>query len=385
MPKKILLIAGEASGDHHAASLVESIKKIDKDITFFGIGGVDMQNAGINIIYNMSGLAVIGPVDVIRHYKKIRAMYYGLCNYIKQHKPDYAILIDCPGFNLKIAKVLKSLSIPIIYYISPQIWAWGPGRIKKIRRLINKMVVFFDFEESLYRKEGVDVSFVGHPLLDDAKPTQEKYSLFVKYGLSPEKITIGILPGSRNYEAVRILPIMVKSAKLIQKKLGDNNVQFLLPLAKTLKPNLIDDILKNLNFKAHIIRGDTYNVISMCKAAMVASGTATLETALLGVPMAIVYKVGLLTYCITRSIIKIPYIGLVNVVANKMIVPEFLQYKATPGAIADRIVKLVQDESLWQEQKRELLELKNRLGSPGASARAAKEVVAFLKTTVAEP
>ena len=381
MPKKILIIAGEASSDYHAASLVKAINSIRDDMNFFGIGGEDMQNAGVNVIYNIIDLAVIGPADLIKYYNKLRRIYNDLCYRIKQDKPDCAILIDYPGFNLKIAKDLKSQGIPVIYYISPQIWAWGSGRIKKMKHLVDKILVFFKFEESLYQKEGIDVTFVGHPLLDTVKQTKDRNELISQFRLKPQKVTIGMLPGSRKDEVIRILPIMIKTAKLIQETMGADNVQFLLPVAKTLEIKLVKDILKEAKSNITIIEKDTYNAISLCKVAMVASGTATLETALLGVPMAIIYKVGLFTYLVAKTviIIRIPYIGLVNVVAGEKVVPEFIQCGAKPKLIAEYLLKLLKDENYWQKTKKQLLEIKSKLGAPGASMRAAKEVVDFLQ------
>ncbi len=379
MPKKILIIAGEASSDYHAASLVKAINSISDDMDFFGIGGEDMQNAGVNVIYNIIDLAVIGPVDLIKYYNKLRRIYNDLCYRIKQDKPDCALLIDYPGFNLKIAKDLKRQGIPVIYYISPQIWAWWPGRIKKMKHLVDKMLVLFKFEESLYQKEGIDVTFVGHSLLDTVKQTKDRNELISQFRLKPQKVTIGMLPGSRKDEVIRILPIMIKTAKLIQETMGIDNVQFLLPVAKTLETKLVKDILKESKLNIALIKEDIYNAMSLCKVAMVASGTATLETALLGIPMAIIYKVALITYLITRAVIKIPYIGLVNVMAGEKIVPEFIQRGAKPKLIAEYLLKLLKDEDYRHKTKKQLLEIKSKLGPPGASMRAAKEVVDFLQ------
>ena len=378
MSKRILIIAGEASGDCHAASLVKAINRISPDMTFFGIGGKGMQDAGVNIIYNIVNLAVIGPIDAIRHYNKLRNVYYNLCNLIKNDRPDCAILIDYPGFNLKIAKDLKKQGIPIIYYISPQIWAWGRARIKNMKQLVDKVLVLFKFEESLYRQEKIDVSFVGHPLLDTVKQTKDKDELISQFGLNPKKTTIGILPGSRDNEVIRILPIMIKSAESIQNTMGANYIQFLLPVAKTLKKDFVKNILKKTKLDIALIKDDSYNAISLCKVAMVASGTATLETALLGVPMVIVYKVNIFTYLLTRAVIKIPYIGMVNVLSQEKIVPEFIQYNAKPKLIAEYLINLIKDQGRWQKAKERLLGIKSKLGPPGASMRAAKEVVGFL-------
>lgn len=379
MAKRVLIIAGEASSDYHAASLVKSIKTIRADITFFGIGGTDMQNAGVDVIHNIVELAVIGPVDVIKNYGKLKKIYNDLCAMLEKDRPDCAILIDYPGFNLKVAQNLKALNVPVIYYISPQVWAWGAGRIKRIKQLVDKMLVLFEFEKDLYEKEGVRASFVGHPLLDTVKQTKDKNEIISKAGLSPDKITIGILPGSRKNEVIRILPIMLKTAELIQNTAGFENIQFLLPVAKTIEMGFVKEILKKTKLGIALIKDDTYNAISVCKIAMVASGTATLETALLGVPMAIIYKVSPITYLITRALIKIPYIGLVNVISGRKVVQEFIQHHAKPKLIAEYLMRLLKDEGFRQKIKDELLELKTKLGAPGASMRAAKEIVGFLQ------
>ncbi|MBN1405318.1 MAG: lipid-A-disaccharide synthase [Candidatus Omnitrophica bacterium] len=378
MPKKILIIAGEASSDYHGSSLVKSIRALKSDVSFYGLGGKDMQNAGVEIIHNIAGMAVIGPVDAIKHYNELKKAYDDTCLRIEKDVPDCAVLIDYPGFNLKIAKFLKKHKVPVVYYISPQVWAWGRGRIKKIRDLVDKMLVLFKFEETLYKENNVDVSFVGHPLLDSVKSEKTKDDFLKQLGLSLEKLTIGILPGSRKNEVLRILPIMIESAKIIQKNIGSGNVQFLLPIANTIEPQSINNILKNMRFDACVIKNDPYNAVSACKAVMVASGTATLETALLGVPMAIVYKVSSLLYLFVRPMIKIPYIGLVNVVAGKKIVEEFIQYEARPNLIAEYMVKLLKDKDCYDNIKRQLAAVKSSLGSPGASFRAAEEVVKFL-------
>ncbi len=379
MSKKILIIAGEASSDSHAASLVKAINSISPDIKFFGIGGKSMQSAGVELLYNIVNLAVMGPVDLIEHYSKLRKIYYHLCSLAKQNKPDCAILIDYPGFNLKIAKYLKALGIPIIYYVSPQIWAWGAGRIKKIRRLVDKILVLFSFEEELYKKEGVKVSFVGHPLLDSVKQTIQRDKFLTQLNINPKKTTVGILPGSRNHEVTRILPIMLDAAKLMQDSLGADNVEFLLPIANTIKKDFVKSFLKQRKINITLIEGNTYNALSASYVAMVASGTATLETALLGIPMAIVYRVAMLTYLLLRAVIRIPYIGMVNVMSGKKIVPEFVQYNAKGRLIAEYLLELIRNKDRWQEVKNSILEIKPKLGSPGASTRAAEEVVNFLK------
>ncbi|PIQ89168.1 MAG: lipid-A-disaccharide synthase, partial [Candidatus Omnitrophica bacterium CG11_big_fil_rev_8_21_14_0_20_42_13] len=328
--KRILIIAGEASSDMHAANLIKEISALDKDISFFGLGGGNMQKAGVNLHNNIVRLAFIGPGGLFKHYLKLRKIYNNLCVYIEKNRPDCAILIDYAEFNLRIAKKLKALNVPIIYYISPQVWAWGLWRIKTIRRLVDKMLVFFRFEETLYKNHSVDVDFIGHPLLDTVKVDSDKEDIIVKFGINKDSKIVGILPGSREGEIKNILPIMLESAKLLVSKKPALKIDLLLPLAATADKNFVEYQVEKSGLHVKIIQNDTYDAIAVCDCAMVASGTATLETALLEVPMAIIYKANFLTYILTKNLIKLPYIGLVNIVAGRRLIPEFLQYEAMP-------------------------------------------------------
>ncbi|MFC1807371.1 lipid-A-disaccharide synthase [Candidatus Omnitrophota bacterium] len=376
--KNILIIAGEASSDMHAASLVNKIKSIDPNINFFGLGGDKMKNAGVSLLHNIVGHAFIGPTGLFKHYFALKKILNSLCDHLNKNIPDCAILIDYAEFNLRVARHLKSLGVPIIYYISPQVWAWGLWRINTIEKLINKMLVLFKFEEELYKKHGIDVSFVGHPVLDMAKPTKDISETSNELKIDKNTKVIGMLPGSRESEIKKILPIMLESAKLILKKLPEKKIRFLLPMASTVKESHIKQILDKGGVGVTVVRNDTYNALSVCDGAMVASGTATLETAIIGVPMAIIYKVNIITYILTRSVIKLPYIGLVNVVAGEKIVPEFLQYQANPEKISDYIVNLLEDKALIENTKKRFLKIKESLGHSEASAKAAQEVVNFL-------
>ncbi len=375
--KNILIIAGEASSDMHAANLVKEVVSLDKEISFFGLGGDNMRKAGVKLRDNIVRLAFIGPGGLFKHYLKLKKIYNKLCGYLKQNPPDCAILIDYAEFNLRIAKQLKKLNVPVIYYVSPQVWAWGLWRIKTIRRLVDKMLVFFRFEEALYKAHGVDVEFVGHPLLDTVKAGYTKEEIISRSGSDPEAKRVGILPGSRESEINNILPIMLDSAKLLKKE-AVFKTEFILPVAATVNKDLVKDMVSNSGLPVKLIIDNTYNAVSICDCAMVASGTATLETALLNVPMAIIYKANFLTYILTKHLIKLPYIGLVNIVAQKHLVPEFLQYEATPVKIASYMKKLLSDDKMAGLIRKEFAGLKNALGRPGASMRAAKEVIAFI-------
>ena len=376
--KKILIIAGEASSDTHAGNLVKDIQHIDNSIKFCGLGGDKMQDAGVELYHKITHLAFIGPGGLLKGYFKLRKIYRDLCREISAQPPDCAILIDYAEFNLRVAKVLKKAGVAVIYYISPQIWAWGLWRIKTIRKLVSKMLVFFKFEEDLYKRYGVDVKFVGHPLTGTVEAGIKKEVFIKSLGIKQDFKIVGILPGSRRSEIKNILPVMLESASIIAKRF-DNKVQFVLPLAPTIDKTVVEKMVFASGLDIKIIYENTYNAISICDCAMVASGTATLETALLEIPMAIIYKTNFLTYILTKNLIKLPFIGLVNIVAGKSLAAEFLQYNARPEKIADYMERLLTDMEFAAYLKGEFSKIRHALGTPGASKRAAEEVVSFIK------
>ena len=375
--KRILIIAGEASSDMHAANLVKEIKSVKSDVSFFGLGGNRMKEAGVDIHENIVRLAFMGPGGLFKHYLQLKKIFNTLRDNLKQNPPDLAVLIDYAEFNLRVAKELKALGVPVVYYVSPQVWAWGLWRIKTIRRLVDKMLVFFKFEETLYKEHGVNVSFVGHPLLDMVKTTSKKEAILKKLGIEKDFKVIGLLPGSRENEIKNILPVMLESAKLILNTFNQK-IRFVLPMAATVNKQYVKQRIKNSGVDVIAVENDTYNAVSVCNCAMVTSGTATLETALLNVPMAIIYKANFLNYILTKHLIKLPYIGLVNVISGKHVVKEFLQYEATSEKIADYMKRLITDEKLIDKMKQEFLAIRLSLERPGAVTRAAKEVADFL-------
>ena len=375
--KRILIIAGEASSDMHAADLVKEIKSVKSDVSFFGLGGNRMKEAGVDIHENIVRLAFMGPGGLFKHYLQLKKIFNTLRDNLKQNPPDLAVLIDYAEFNLRVAKELKALGVPVVYYVSPQVWAWGLWRIKTIRRLVDKMLVFFKFEETLYKEHGVNVSFVGHPLLDMVKTTSKKEAILKKLGIEKDFKVIGLLPGSRESEIKNILPVMLESAKLILNTFNQR-IRFVLPMAATVNKQYVKQRIKNSGVDVIAVENDTYNAVSICNCAMVTSGTATLETALLNVPMAIIYKANFLNYILTKHLIKLPYIGLVNVISGKHVVKEFLQYEATSEKIADYMKRLITDEKLINKIKQEFLAIRLSLEEPGAVTRAAKEVADFL-------
>jgi lipid-A-disaccharide synthase len=296
---------------------------------------------------------------------------------VKTLKPDAVILVDYPGFNLRLAKKLKKMNVKVIYYISPQVWAWKEKRVELIKKYTDKMLVLFRFEKDFYTKHGIDVDFVGHPLLDSVKVTTTKRTLFYSLGFSEHKLSIGILPGSRQREIDLLLPKMLQAAEILYKK--HTNMQFLILKASTININELYKHLEGKKLPVKII-GDlkTYDGLNACDVCMVASGTATLETAILNKPMVVVYETSLVTWWLAKLFIKIPYIGLVNVVAGKKVVPECIQYDAGPERIAQELHDIYINELRIAEIKSELIKVKQALGEPGASERAASKILECL-------
>jgi len=376
--KKILIVAGEASGDLHAANLVKSIKELYPTSTFFGLGGKKLKAEGADLYKDLTRLAVVGFFEVLKNLKVFRKIFIELLKRIDKERPDLAILVDYPGFNLRLAEKLHQRNIPVIYYISPQIWAWGEKRIKIIKRTVSKMIVFFPFEEKLYKRHNIDASCVGHPLIDFVKPAFSKDEVFKRLKIDPNKITLALLPGSREKEIKTLLPIMLESAKVINEYFF-GRIQFLILRSPAVKEDIFQRAVSGYELPLKVISDMTYDGLSASDFALVCSGTATLETALIGAPMAILYKVNFLTWVYIRLLIKIPYIGLVNVVRGEKIVEEFIQFDCYPQKICDYVIPLLHDKARLNRLKLELASIKDSLGRPGASLRAAQIVVDFLK------
>ena len=368
-----MIIAGEASGDLYAANLVEKIMALNSSYHFFGIGGEKTKKARVEILIDSKELAVTGLTELVGKLKNIYLALKETKKALKKRRPKLLILIDFPDFNLRIAKVAKKLKIPVLYYISPQIWAWRKGRIKTIAKFVDKMIVILPFEEPIYKEYGVDVAFVGHPLIDLVKHAENQKDILLKWGLNPDIITITLMPGSRTNEVKRLLPIMILAANKIAKKFS--NLQFIIPTAPTISKIELQRYIPKNNLKIKIVENDTYNSIYVAKLIITASGTATLEAAILSKPMIIIYKLSFLSYLLGRMLLKIPMIGLVNILANKMIVPELLQNQANPLKIAKEAERFLKDKKYYLKVKNSLQEIRSLLGPPGASERAARVVI----------
>jgi len=376
--KKILLVAGETSGDLHGAHLVEAIHQIDPEVQFLGVGGEHLARKGMKILYHSQPLSVVGITEVLFKLRTILKALKGLKKALDQEKPNLIVLIDFPDFNLRLAKIARQKGIPVLYYISPQVWAWRRGRVKLIAERVKKMVVFFPFEVPLYKAAGVDVEWVGHPLVDIVKPTLSKEEAFRKFGLDPKRRTVGLLPGSRTHEVERFLPPLLASAHLLQKEIPD--LQFVIPLAPGFTEETLSPWMRNSPAPVKLIQGWTYDVMNISELLILASGTATLEGALLGKPMIIIYKGSLLSYWIVRAMIQVNHIGLVNLVAGKGIAPELIQKDVNPKRIAEEALRILKDSVLQQETVESLKEVRQRLGNPGAAERAAHIVMSLLQT-----
>jgi len=379
--RKILLVAGEVSGDLHGSHLVEALQRIEPEIQFFGVGGEGLKRRGMKLLYPAQSLSVVGITEVFVKLRTVLKALRGLKGSLEREKPDLIILIDFPEFNLRLAKIARRRGIPVVYYISPQIWAWRPQRIKLIARVVKKMIVLFPFEVPLYETAGVDVEWVGHPLLDIVKPTLPKEKAFLEFGLDPKRRTVGLLPGSRIHEIERLLPPLLASAHLLQKEIPD--LQFVIPLAPGISRTILSSQMKNISFPVKVVEGFTYDVMNLSDLLIMASGTATLEGAILGKPMIIVYKVSLPSYWVGRALIRVDHIGLVNLVAEREIAPELIQKDVNPERIADEASRILRDPILSRKMAESMDEVRQKLGEPGAAQRAAQIVSSLLHETEA--
>ncbi|GAB4322379.1 MAG: lipid-A-disaccharide synthase [Candidatus Sumerlaeia bacterium] len=374
---RIFIIAGEESGDMHGAHLVQELRRLYPDCRLEGLGGDRLEAAGVRLFHNITrDLAIIGLMGVVTNFRRIKRVYDFTIAHLEKYRPDALVLIDYPGFNLRVMKEAHRLGLKVIYYISPQVWAWKRRRIYEIARCVDKMLVIFPFEVKMYQELGVDVHYVGHPLMDHITVNMTRAQVFRKFRFDMDKKLIGLMPGSRKSEVTRLLPIMVETAERIAEK--DPDVQFVLPKAGTVPARVIEKYLARGSVDIRVVDKDLYNVRSALDFAIVKSGTSTLETAILETPMIIVYKVNWLTWLIGKSLVKLHHIGLVNVVAGEGIVPEFLQGEAKPLIIAEETLRLLNHEEELELMRDQIRRVKEKMGGPGASRNAALQVLSVL-------
>jgi lipid-A-disaccharide synthase len=378
--KNIFIIAGEVSGDIHGAGLMREIRKLSPDVVFTGIGGKEMISEGLNLISDNRELAVVGLIEILQHIKPISNAYLKTQKFLRENRPDLLILIDYPGFNMRIGMKAKKLGIKVFYYIAPQVWAWKEGRIKKLRKFVDKMAVILPFEEEYFKKHGLDAQYVGSPLKDSVRnfSETEKINFFKKNNINKNQTIISLLPGSRDGECKRIFPLLIDSAAIIKDKIAD--IQFIVPLAPNIEESFLLSIkdFKEKELDIKFVRDNTNLAISASSLCILASGTVSLETCLLGTPLIVTYKLSPLTSYIAKKLIKVPFVSLVNLIAGKEVVPELLLDKANPETISETAVSILNSPEKIMEMKKIFHEVTEKIGEKKASEEAAKIVISML-------
>lgn len=360
----------------HGSNLVSALKVLQPCARFSGMGGSRMREAGVETLFGIERMGTVGVIEILGEFDHYYKVYRALMKEIASRKYDGVILIDYPTLNLRLAKQAKRFDCPVFYFISPQIWAWRKGRIKEIRESIRKMFVILPFEEKLYLDAGVDAEFLGHPFIDMVHPSRPREESQKKYSLTSGVKTIGLLPGSRMNEINSLLDVMVEAAERIRNKLG--SCQFLLPIADSINPDLIRERLGANPLGIQLIEGETYDVMNSCDTVIIASGSATLEAGILGCPMVIVYKLNSLTYWLARLLVKVPWVGLVNIVAGEEVAPELIQDKVTAKNISDEVLAILCDPEKEQAVRERLVKIRESLGEPGVMKVVAKRIADFM-------
>ncbi len=371
-----LIIAGEASGDLHGSNLVSALKAFLPHSRFSGMGGSRMREEGVDTLFGIERMGTVGIVEVLGEFDHYYKVYRTLMKEIASRRYDAIILIDYPTLNLRLAKQGRCFDCPVFFFISPQIWAWRKGRIRDIRKSVRKMFVILPFEEKLYLDAGVDAEFLGHPFIDMVHPSRPREESREKYSLNAGVKTIGLLPGSRINEVNSLLDVMIQAAEKIRSELG--SCQFLLPIADSINPDLIRQRLGANPLGIQLIQGETYDVMNSCDTLIIASGSATLEAGILGCPMVIVYKLNPLTHWLARLLIKIPLVGLVNIVAGEEVVPELIQHKVTAENISSEVLAILRTPEKEQAVRERLLKIRKSLGEPGVMKLVAKRIADFM-------
>ncbi|MFQ5330127.1 MAG: lipid-A-disaccharide synthase [Thermodesulfobacteriota bacterium] len=378
--KRILIISGEASGDIHGAALIEELKGLIPSLKIFGMGGPRMREAGQEG-FDAGDMAVVGVAEVVGRLPAILRRLRELKAILDRERIDGVVLIDYPDFNLRFAKEAKKRGIPVIYYISPQVWAWRRGRVKKIARLVDKMLVVFPFEVPIYEEAGVDVEFVGHPLMDRVSCPLDKNEAKAALGYERTEVVVTLLPGSRKEEAATLLPVMLEGA-VEAAEASRWKVRILIPASENIDEMLLKTVLKGCPEFVRTVEGEMYTALRASDTAVIASGTATLEAAIIGTPMLIVYKLSTLSYMLAKLLVGVEYVGLPNIVSEKPIVPELIQGAVTPANITEELCWLIEGGATTMEMMAGIAKIRDGcLGEPGASKRAAEAVYRVLEAS----
>jgi lipid-A-disaccharide synthase len=375
---RLLLSCGEASGDLYAGALTRELRALDPGVAVSGLGGPELAAAGASLIEDYRGLAVTGLTEALAKVPRSYATIRRLTRAARSERPDALVVIDFPDFNFPLARRVKRLGIPVVYYISPQIWAWRAGRLKTIREIADRVLVIFPFEEAIYRAAGVPVEFVGHPLVDLVVPSAPRDAWLRAHALKPDAPTVAILPGSRPNEVGRILPDLAAAARLVRGRIPA--AQFVLARAPHLDDRLFDAVRAG-DVPIAIVEGDTDAILAAADVALTASGTATVQTALHDTPMVIVYRLSPLTYWMARRMVKVDAVGMVNLIAGETIVPELIQDRFTPAAVAAEVVSMLTEPARAAAIREALAGVRAKLGGSGASRRAAEAILRVAKAS----
>lgn len=373
---ELMIVAGEASGDAHAGELIAELRRRHPDWRFFGCGGVALRAAGCELLVDARELAVVGLFEVASHLPRIYGLYRRLRRALEERRPAALILVDFPDFNLRLARAAARRGVPVVYFISPQLWAWRGRRVKAIRRDVRRMICIFPFEPAFYARHGIEVDYVGHPLVERVRAETSESEFRRRHGLDDAPL-IALLPGSRRREVAFHLPVLLAAARRLHAERG---ARFVLPAANTLGKGAIDEMIPaEQRLYVHVVEGETYDAVAHSRVAIVASGTATLETALLGTPQVVIYRLSTWTYRLGRRWVKTPHFAMVNLIAGRRLAPELIQEKLTAEAVVDWVLKYLDDPAAQEAMRQGLQQVRARLGKPGAIARAAQvieEVVA---------
>lgn len=371
----VLIVAGESSGERYGAALVREFRRLHPETAFFGIGSGRMAAERVEILFPMKHLAVMGIFEVLLHVPRIGRIFRRLVREAKSRRPAAAVLIDSPDFNLRLAKKLRKAGIPVLYYISPTVWAWRRGRLKTVRRYVSRMMLIFPFEEEIYRSEGIPAAYIGHPLLERVRAAFGRGEFFAKYGFDPAKKLVVLLPGSRRGELRNHAPVL---AATVDRLRGSSDVQFALVLAESLSRDELKSFWPGPIEELTVLDRDAYEAMAAADVVLSSCGTATLEAALLGTPVVAFYRISPLTYRVGRRLVRISHYSIVNILAGKPVVPELIQREFTAGNLASEALRVLGSENVRREMKDAFLRIRKSLGVGRASENAARELERFL-------
>jgi|LGOV01.1.fsa_nt_gb lipid-A-disaccharide synthase len=381
--RRALVVAGEASGDLHGANMIRAAKAIDPNLSFFGVGGTRMEQAGCDIVLSADELEVMGLVDVIGHlpvlwrsFQQLKKLLLGC------QRPDVLVLIDFQEFNLLLARQAKKVGVPVVFYVGPSVWAWRRGRVKKIARAVDRLAVIFPFEPAYYADVDIEVEYVGHPLLDEARVTKQRDDYLLALGLDSARPVVGLFPGSRNSELKYNLPTILEAAERVARQVP--GAQFLLPVAPSFELDNMRHRIESCTLPIQLVRESIYDVANACDAVLTVSGTVTLQIALVGTPMAILYKTASLNYAIAKRVVNLTHVGLPNIVAGREVVREFIQLQATAEPVAEELIKILTDAEYQGTLRQGLDQVRRCMGDPGCSQRVAQMVSELSRSDLAE-